>query len=222
MIRSLPSWLALLGIAALALFPDARALNSPNMASDRAALWFLFLSALATQIPAAMRFFRSSRDGALWAMLCAMFVLFQIAGRAGPRDGFSLHFSWAPDDPDVVSWATRLVVVGALCSFPLWIRRAGAERFVWLGLGLVALFGLGVFRLLGDYFTVGQTEPLTPSPMVSLVAQIVGYGALALCCRAAVEDERSRIFVLRVLPIALLLVAARHQFAPIHAPVVSD
>jgi len=210
MIRSLPSWLALSGVMALALFPDARALSASNMASDRLALWFLCLSALVLQIPAAMRFFRSSRDGALWATLCAMFVLFQIAQRAGPRDGFSLHFSWAPDDPDVVSWATRLVVVGAVLSVPQWIRRAGAERFIWLGLGLVALFGLGVFRLLGDYFTVGQTETLAPGPMVSLIAQIGGYGALALCCRAAVEDERSRVFVLRALPVVLLLVAALH------------
>lgn len=222
MIRSLPSWLALFGVAALALFPDARTLNSPNMASDRLALWFLFLSALVLQIPAVMRRLRDSRDGALWAVLCAMFVLFQIAERAGPRNGFSLHFGWAPDDPVVVSWATRLVVIGAILSVSQWIRRAGAERFVWLGLGLVALFGIGMFRLLGDHFSVGATDTLNPGPMVSLVAQIAGYGALALCGRAAVEDERSRAFVLRALPIILLLVAARHQFAPIHAPVVSD
>jgi len=151
--------------------------------------------------------------------LCAMFVLFQIAQRAGPREGFSLHFGWAPDDPVVVAWATWLVVVGALLSLPLWIRRNGAERFVLLGLGLVALFGFGMFRLLGKYYPLGATETLDPSPMASLVGQIVSYAALALCCRAAVEEERARLLVLRALPLLLFVVAARHQFAPIHAPV---
>jgi len=216
---SLPALLALLGVAVLALFPDAHALNSSLMAPDRAALWFLFLSALVCQMPSVMRRLRESRDIALWALLCAMFVLFQIAQRAGPREGFSLHFGWAPDDPVVVAWATWLVVVGALLSLPLWIRRNGAERFVLLGLGLVALFGFGMFRLLGKYYPLGATETLDPSPMASLVGQIVSYAALALCCRAAVEEERARLLVLRALPLLLFVVAARHQFAPIHAPV---
>lgn len=216
---SLPAIAALFVVAALALSPDASALPASDMAPDRAALWFLLACALVLQIPAVWKRLVASQNGATWAVLCAFFVLFQIAERAGPRQGMSLHFSWAPEDPDapiIVSWATWAVVLGALCSLPLWIKRGGAERFVLLALALVGLFGLGMLRFLSGYFPIG--DQLAPAPMVTLVLQIVSYGALALCCRAALAGERTRDLVLRALPLLLLVVAARHQFAPIAAP----
>jgi hypothetical protein len=221
MFFSLPAIAALLSVAALALFPDARVLSAADMAPDRAALWFLFACALALQFPVLWKRVALSRDGATWVLLCAAFVLFQIAGRAGPHEGFSLKLGFAPDDPLVVPWATWAVVLGALCSFPLWLKRGGAERFVLLGLALVGLFGFGMFRLLASYFSVGATETLVPGPMATLLLQIVSYGALALCCRAAAEEERVRVWVLRALPILLFIVACRHQFAPIAAPAPS-
>ncbi len=219
MFFSLPAIAALLVVAALALFPDASVLSSLDMAPDRAALWFLLACALVLQIPALWKRLVASQGGVTWAVLCVFFVLFQIAERAGPRDGAALRLGWAPDDPVVLSWAMRAVCLGALGSLPLWIKRGSVERFVLLALGLVGLFGLGMFRFLAGYFPVGATETLAPGPMVSLLVQIVSYGALALCCRAAVGaigDERLRGLVLRALPLVLLIVAARHQFAPIH------
>ncbi len=218
MLFSLPAIAALLGVAALALFPDARVLSSSDMAPDRAALWFLLVCALVLQIPALWKRLVQSRDGATWVLLCAAFVLFQIAERAGPREGFALTFGFDLEKPPVVSWATGAVVLGALCSLPMWIKKGGVERFVWAGLALVGVFGWGMFRLLSEYFKVGETETLAPLPMATLLLQIASYGALALCCRAAVESERMRASILRALPIVLLLVAARHTFAPIPAP----
>ncbi len=218
MLFSLPAIAALLCVSGLALFPDAQVLSSSDMAPDRAALWFLLGCAILLQIPAFWNRLVHSRDGATWVLLCAFFVLFQIAERAGPREGFALKLGLAPDNPLVVSWATGAVVLGALLSLPMWIKKGGVERFVWLALALVALFGLGMFRLLSEHFKVGETETLAPLPMATLLLQIASYGALALCCRAAVESERMRVWILRALPLVLLIVAARHTFAPIAAP----
>lgn len=217
MIFSLPALLALLGVAGLALFPDPQLLPASSMAPDRATLWFLMVCALALQIPPLRKRLLGSLDGATWVLLCAFFVLFHIADRAGPVEGFALKLGFAPDDPVVVSWAARIVCIGALLSFPLWLKRGGVERFVLLGLGLVGAFGLGMFWLLSHFYKV-DLDNLAPGPMVSLLVQIVSYAALALCCRAAVQNERVRALVLWALPFLLFVAAARHSFAPIPVP----
>lgn len=188
------------------------------MGPDRATLWFLFLCAVIAQVPALFARLRASRDASTWALLCAFFVLFHLADRAGPRDAWSLTFPFAPDDPVDISYATRIVVVGAIVSCLGWLRRGGPEKSVVVALGLVGALGLGSFFFLGNYFEVGADKTLAPQPMATLLVQAVAYGALALCCRAATEDEKVRTLALRALPVALFIVAVRHQIAPIPAP----
>lgn len=210
---------ALGAVALLALFPLASSLPSTQMAPDKLGLAFLLVFALALQWAPLWKRLIASRDGATWVLLCAFFVLFQIADKAGPREGFSLRFGWAPDDPVVLSYAARIAMGGALASLPLWLRRGGVERYFVLSLALVGVFGLGMFRFLANYYSVGAADAvLAPAPMVSLIEQMAAYAALALCCRAAVEDERLRLWVLRAVPLVLLLVLARHQFQPIPVP----
>ncbi len=218
MIFSVPALLALAGVAVLALFPDGHALTSAQMGPDRATLWFLLLCALVAQVPALFARLRASRDASTWALLCAFFILFHLADRAGPGVGWKITFPFAPDDSVVISYAMRIVMVGALLSLPSWFRRGGPEKAIVVALGLVGVLGLGAFWFLGNYFPIGATEIINPQPMATLVVQIVAYGALALCCRAATENERVREITLRALPVALLIVAARHQFSPIPAP----
>ncbi len=218
MIFSVLALLTLAGVAGLALFPDGNALVGAQMAPDRATLWFLLACAAVAQIPALWVRLRASRDGTTWFLICSAFVLMHLADRAGPRDGWALTFPFAPDDPTPVSYAARLAVMGALASLPYWTRRGGPEKAMLAALAVVLAFGLGTLWYLGHFFPVGAEQELVPRPLATLLVQGVSYGALALCCRAATEDERVRGWALRVLPLLLLAVVLRHQLAPIPAP----
>ena len=218
MIFSVPALLALAGVAGLALFPDGRSLAGAQMGPDRATLWFLLLCYLIAQVPPLFARLRASRDASTWALVCAFFLLFHLADRAGPRDGWSLTLPFAPDDPLAISYATRIIVLGALASFPMWLRRGGPEKAILVALGIVGVFGLGMFFFLGNYFPIGADKTLAPLPMATLISQILSYGALAICCRAVTENERVRTLLLRAVPVTLLIVAMRHQFMPIPAP----
>jgi hypothetical protein len=218
MIFSVPALLALAGVVVLALFPDARSLSGEQMGPDRATLWFLLVCALIAQVRPLFERLRASRDASTWALLCVFFVLFHLADRAGPREGWSVTFPFAPDDPLAISYATRIIVVGALCSIPLWFRGGGPQKAILVALGLVGIFGVGMFWFLGQYFSVGADATLSPLPVRTLLVQLVAYGALALCGRAATGEERVRGLMLRALPVLLLVVALRHQLAPIPAP----
>ena len=218
MIFSVPALLALAGVAMLALFPQGSALAGPQMGPDRATLWFLLLCSLVALVPPLFARLKASRDASTWALLCAFFVLFHLADRAGPGEGWALTFPFAPEDPVSVSYAARVVVVGALCCCPLWLRRGGPEKSILAALALIGAFGAGTLWLLGHFYPIGAETALVPRPLATLLVQIASYGALALCCRAAMEEERVRGWVLRALPLVLLLVVMRHQLSPIPAP----
>ena len=222
MIFSALALLALVGVARQALFPDAHLLSGAQMGPDRVTLWFLVLCSLAICAPPLFARLKASRDASTWALLCAFFVLFHIADRAGPRDGWSVTLPFAPDDPVAISYATRLIVVGALVSFPAWLRRGGPEKAVVVALALAGVFGVGMMWFLGHYFPIGADKIIQPRPLAPLIPQVVAYGALALCCRAATEDERVRGFALSALFPLLLIVALRHQIAPIPAPLEDE
>ena len=222
MIFSVPALLALFGVAILALFPEGRLLAPDATLPDRATLLFLAICAMIAQIPVVWNRVKDSENGATWAFLSAFFVLFHLADRAGPREGMALPFSLAPDDSFVISYATRIAVLGALLSLPLWVKNAGPQRFVLAGLGLVGALGFGSFWFLGQFYKVGATEIVDPTPLATLILQILGYGALALCCRAVALQPTLRNLMWRILPAILLAVWARHQFSPIPAPVEDD
>ncbi len=209
--------LALALVVALAFSGAAE----PSLA-DRLTLLILGLCGALCFWTPLLRFFEERADAATFALTLAMFVVYGMARRAGPtaETGWVLRFPLLPDDSFAVSWAARVAVLGALVSMPLWLRHMnGWTRAILGALGVVAALGLGSFTFLRGYYPVGAVdEVLNPTPLVHLWLQIVEYGALALLCSAVCAQAPSRRRVLRLLPLALLALWARHQFFPAPPP----
>lgn len=221
---AVPALVALAIVGALALFPDARVLKPDQMPSEKITLLFLFVSFAVALFPPFSRRLIQDRDAAMWAVLVAGVILFHLADCAGPRasEGFGLHWALTPDDPLAISYATRAVIVGALLSFPLWRRTGAPESGLLGGLLLLGILGAASFILLGRFYPVGVTQTLDPTSLGTLMLQIVAYACLALCARAATTTQATRNVLFKIVPIILLIAWARHQFAPIAAPVETD
>ena len=221
---ALPALVALILVGALALFPDPQLLGPADFGPDKITLLFLAACFLVALVPAFSRHLIRNRDAATWAILVASVILFHIAERAGPRAGagFGLHWSLTPDEPLAISYAMRAVVFGALLSAGAWARSGGPTRAFVGGLVLLGIVGAGSFWLLSRFYTVGVVETLDPTPLGTLIVQIIGYACLALCARAATATPALRSVLFKLMPIVLLLVWARHQFAPIAAPVEAE
>ncbi len=211
---SLLASLALLGVAVLALFPDAALLPPDARLSEKTALLFLAATFLIALWPSLQKKLLANRDTATFLLLCAFFVLFHIADRAGPRDGFALKLASLPDDLFPLSYALRLAVLGAICSFPAWFKAGGPERFVFAALLLIGVFGLGTFNFLARFYEVGVTRTLDPTPLPTLFLQIAGYGAVAALCRAVTASSQATRLFFRAMPLVLLMVWAKMQFFP--------
>jgi hypothetical protein len=209
---------ALAGVALLALFPDPGLLPHTAMLSEKATLLFLAVVFFVALIPRLHRRLME-RDAATFALLAAFFVLFHLADRAGPREGWSLQFASLPDDQFPVSYALRLVVVGALVTFPLWWKGGGPQRFMLAALILIGVLGAGSFAFMARFYTVGATETLDPTPLPTLFLQILGYACVAALCRAVTASPATRQLALRALPFVLLLILAKFQFLPAPVPV---
>lgn len=205
---------ALFGVAILALFPDAALLPNQARLSEKSALLFLLTTFLVALYPRFQRKLIENRDAATFLLLCAFFVLFHLADRAGPRQGFSLRLAALPDDAFAVSYALRLAVLGAILSFPAWFRSGGPSKAIGAALLLVGVVGIGSFWFLARFYTVGATETLDPTPLATLFLQILGYGAVAALCRAVTYSERTTRLILRAMPVVLLLVWAKMHFVP--------
>ena len=217
---AVPALLALLAVSALALFPDARLLGPTETGPDKLTLLFLGVCFLVALVPALGRHLVENRDAATWAVLVAGVILFHIAERAGPRagEGFGLNWSLTPDEPLAISYAMRAVVFGALLSAGAWAQGGAPERAIVGGLVLLGLVGAGMFVLLSRFYTVGVVETLDPTPLGTLIVQVVAYACLALCARAVTATTALRSALFKIIPFILLGVWARHQFAPIAAP----
>ena len=221
---ALPAVIALGIVAALALFPDARLLGPAEMGPEKWTLLFLAVCFLVALIPPFARRLVADRDAATWALIIVWVILFHLAERAGPRagEGFGLNWSLTPDEPLAISYAMRAVVFGALLSAGAWAAQGGPARAFVAGLLGLGLLGAGMFWLLGHYYTIGVVETLDPTPLGTLLVQIVGYACVALCARAATATPALRGVLLKIIPFLLLVVWARHQFAPIAAPVEAE
>jgi len=159
------------------------------------------------------RHLENQQNVAAFALTAAMFIVYGMARRVGPESGWALHFSALPGDEFVISYAARIVLLGALLSAPAWGRHlSGWARSLLLTTAVLALLAIGSFLLLRRFYEVGPTTTLDPTPLPNLGLQIVEYGALALLCDAATKHPWTRRLVLRVLPLALLALWARHQF----------
>lgn len=207
--------LSLLGLCLLAL-GDVRPTSG-----DQLTLFVLGVAALICVVGNVLgvnplRRLFASREAATWALMLAFFVVYGMARRAGPQDGWRLNTTLLPDTPLPIPYAARLVWLGALLSLPAWSRALTAPtRAILASLLLVALFGLGSFLFLRRFYAVGETEILNPKPLLDTLLQASEYGALALCCTAAGANILVRRWVLSALPILLLMIWARHQFRPI-------
>lgn len=219
---SLLALCALLGVALLALFPDPRLLPPTALLPEKTALFCLAAAFLVALAPPLQRRLLANRDAATFALLAAFFVLFHLAERAGPREGFSLRLSLLPDDQFPLSYALRLTVLGAILSFPAWWKSGGPQRFILAALLLMGTLGSGIFYFLARFYTVGPTETLDPTPLATLFLQILGYGALAALCRAVTASPATSRVLLRSMPLILALVWAKLHFFPAPLPVEED
>ncbi len=223
---------ALFGIAILALFPNAALLPPDARLSEKSALLFLAATFLIALVPSLQRKLAAHRDAATWVLMSAFFVLYHLADRAGPREGWSLRLAALPDDAFPLSYALRLAVLGAVLSFPAWFlaRRApdsepsdqgapggGPQKWAAAALILVGVLGWGSFVFLARFYKVGATETLDPTPLPTLFLQILGYGSIAALCRAVTQSAPATRLMLRALPLILLLAWAKMQF--VAAPV---
>lgn len=218
----MPSFFALgtlFGVALLALFPDGTLLPPSARLSEKTALLFLVVTFLVALAPRLQRKLFENRDAATFLLICAAFILFHIAERAGPRDGFSLRFAALPDDTFPVSYALRLAVFGAILSVPAWIRGGGPQKAIGAALLIIAAFGIGSFLLLARFYPTGATEILDPTPLPPLFLQMLGYGAIAALCRAVTQSDAATRLALRAMPLVLFVVWAKMQLiAPVVAP----
>ncbi|PQV62998.1 hypothetical protein B1R32_11740 [Abditibacterium utsteinense] len=212
---SLFASLTLLGVAILALFPDAALLPGDARLSEKTALIFLAATFFVALWPSLQKRIIAHRDAATFLLLCAFFVIFHIADRAGPREGFALKFSSLPDDSFAISYALRLAILGALVSFPAWFKDGGPQRFVFAALLLVGFFGLGSFWFLTRFYPVGVTETLDPTPLPTLFLQILGFASIAALCRAVTASQKWMRFIFCGMPLVLLLVWAKLQLFPL-------
>lgn len=212
---SLLAFFTLLGVAMLALFPNAALLPGDARLSEKTALLFLVATFLVALWPSWQRRVLAHRDAATFLLVCAFFVIFQLADRAGPREGFALHFAALPDDSFPVSYALRLAVLGAIVSIPAWFKDGGAQRYIFAALLLIGGFGLGSFLFLARFYEVGATQTLDPTPLPTLFLQILGFGAVAALCRAVTASDKITRFTFRLMPLILLMVWAKMQFSPI-------
>jgi len=221
---AVPAFIALGLVAALALFPDPRLLGPDEIGPDKLTLLFLAICFVIALVPTFARHLTENRDAATWAVLVASVILYHIAERVGPRagEGFALNWSLSPDEPLAISYAMRVVVFGALLSAGAWAAQGGAARAFVGGLLGLGLIGAGMFWLLSRYYAVGVVETLDPTPLGTLLVQVVGYTCLALCARAATATRSMRSVLLKLMPLLLFAVWARHQFAPIAAIVEAE
>jgi hypothetical protein len=210
-------------VALLACAPGVRA-----QGGDNAALLFLALCAgVAFFSPLSRVFFPTeedheptARNASTFALLCALSILFPLARNFAPFKSLVISFAdrgptLADVDPIPISAATVLVIVGALATAPsVWRACSGVVRASALALAMVAALGLFAFELLSRFYPVGVVDKVVdPSPLILLLVQSVEWGALVLLAHAAVAHPLARRWVLRALPLVLLLVWARHFFA---------
>lgn len=212
--RRPPILFAVFGALALGALLVLSALVPGPKSNDLAVLLLLGLAAVALWTPLGRRA-DANPDAATWLLFLAMAVVYSLARRAGPQEGYTLNLSILPDSPVDVPYATRVVLVGALLSVPAWVRNLSAPlKAVLAAAALVAVLGVVSFQYLRPTYTVGEVEILNPRPIVESLMQCLEYAALGLCCAATTAHPVLRRFALRALPL-LLVVWARHAFRPV-------
>lgn len=224
----------LLGVALLAFSPYAE-----TSIGDRITLLFLALCAAIAGWTPLRKYFddhdggeegtsNDGRNAASFALCVAMFLVYSLARRVTPAADHGPTFSFAllPDDKFPISYAAMLVVPSALiCGIAARLARARQARTqsaamasAWpralaTAIVIIGLLTAGSFRFLSGFYKVGATETLDPTPLAQVLMQAVEYLALALLCHVATASVAVRHWMLRVLPLLLFALWARHQFS---------
>lgn len=200
--------MCLLVVFILALIPT---LASPL--ADKSALLFLAgVAALAFWTPFSRRLEKHS-CAVPFFLTSVMFIIYRLAREAGPQAGPALRFTALPGDEFVVPYAAYVAFVGGLAAFPLrWQQLTVFGRALLTGLLLIGLLAAYSFWLLAWFYAVGVTATLDPSRLPTLFMMLFEFAYIALICHTVCENAPARRLTMRVLPVVLLLLWARHHF----------
>jgi hypothetical protein len=213
---SLLACVALLLVALLAF--DPMRLTEAS-AAERITLFFLALCAAVCAYSPLRRHFQTL-EAATFIFTAAWFVMYTLARRAGPAEGWEFSLAAVPDVSLKISYAARIAIVGALTAAAL--NRAALSAFTRAALSTMVVAGvllLSNFAYLAQFFIVGDIEQaqLNPVPLALALMNLLEFGSVAVLCGVAAADARVRSGLMKLLPVMLLLLWARTQFGPIPA-----
>ena len=177
---------------------------------------FLFLAVVFTLFwSPLLKVLEAQSGGGCFMLTAAMFVVYSMARRVVPENGWSMRFAGMPDDDYIFPSSAYLVVVSAMFTSPFWWRyRNNWTRALLSGIAIVAALAGFSFWLLSRYYPVGTALKLDPSALPNLFLMLIEYSCLALLCRAVGAYSPTRRFALRVLPLLLLALWSRFHFIP--------
>jgi hypothetical protein len=201
---------ALAAVCILAFFAPAEKVAL----ADQVAL--LFLAAMMGSLlwMPLLRALENQHNAATFFLTAAMFVIYSLARRVAPENGWSLRFAKFPADEYIFSYASYVVVLGAILTSPYWRRRGSAwTRSLCAGIVLIAGIAAWSFWLLARFYPVGAAQRLDPSPLPHLVLMLIEYASVALLCRAVCAHVATRHLAFKGLPLVLLALWARFHFS---------
>jgi len=188
----------------------------PDVSGDFSVPLTLFVLLLASIIVCWTPVYGRLREHSDIATFCVTAVMFIIYGLARRFDGgvsLTVHSGIFVGDEYAISPAAILVFIGAVISAPVWIRQfRGWAKAVIIALLMLTVLGFGSFWFLGQYYTVGPTDILDPTPLLPLAMNVLEFFFLTLVCVAACAADNTRKVLLKSLPIMLILLWGRHAF----------
>jgi len=184
----------------------------PEVAGDSSiALTFFFvtlMAILACWTPLSWKL-QEHPDVATFCVTLCMFLIYGLARRS--EWGVPLHLGEGAEY--AISPAAFLVLIGAGLSAPAWMHqfRSWANAVI-IALLTLAVLGFGSFWFLSQYYTVGATEILDPTPLLPFAMNLIEFLLLTLTCMGACAQSKSRKVLLTSLPLFLVLLWGRHAF----------
>lgn len=195
-------------IALLALLPEV----SGDLSIPLTLLVLAFTSLIVCWTPLCNKL-QEHPDAATFCVTACMFIIYGLARRFEWGVDLTVHFGGFAGEEYSLSPAALLVFIGAVLSSPCWIRqfRSWANAVV-SALLVLMLLGFGSFWFLSQYYPVGATEILDPTPLLPLAMNLIEFFLLTLICVAACAGVKTRKVFLKSLPLMLILLWGRHVF----------
>lgn len=217
--RAAGSLVALLALGLIA-FLAFHGATQPSLA-DKISLLFLAVASGLCLLPPLWRAIDANPDAATFVLSTAFFIIYSLARRAGPDDGWALPIAALKDAPIMLPWSAYLALGAVLPALLLARPRLAAPVRAYLAaVAVVGFIGCVLYKFLGHFFPVGITSVLNPELLFYTLLQSVEYGVLLLLCNTVCSHAPVRRIAMRLLPLILLSLWARHQFAA--TPVEDD